>query len=451
MDIAGTKEERRAFHFFCSKSVADCTGLFDSGFWSRLVLQASHAEPSIRHAVIALGSLHETVQEEESKFLEGRRAYDPFALQQCNKAIGLLNQNLYSNRKHSNETLLMSCAVFIYFESLQGNYESALGHIQSGLRIFRDWQAEISKPSLGGTAASSKYQQGIDSDIVQMFSRLNLEALMFPDTHLFPMDFLKQDVSMVIDSVPNAFTSLKQAKDLLDNCMSYTFQSAAGAYFRGQSNNLHSGSPQDIINGDLISQWSTAFNAFVQSSGPKLGPEDLQRAMLLEIQYKCAKILVSVGMPPREAAFDDFQPEFGNIISLASSIIHGSGPIKSSERTIHFSFDMGIVPSLYFTATRCREPSIRRQALSLLSATSRQECIWNSKMLSKIAERLILIEEEREIIEQVAGSEPTSAMSWLTVLNATIYSEQRQVLVECCRQKCNSDEEICLLDAWILY
>lgn len=453
VDIAGNKEERRAFHFFRESSATDFPGFFESSFWGQLVLQASHAEPSIRHAVIALGSLHETVQQDEWTLLKSGRACDPFALQQCNKAIGHLNQNICSNSQHSREILLISCAIFICFESLQGSYESALSHMQSGLRIFRDWQAEASKPSPPGTASSSQHHQSVDGEVVQMFSRLNVQTLLFPDTHLFPTDFANQDVRLIIDSVPGAFTTLKEARDCLDNCMSYKLQASVAAYFnrQGAENDSGAGRPQDPTNEHLLPQWSAAFDAFVEKAGSSLRPKDLQGAMVLEIQYNCAKILLSVGMPPRETAFDDFGALFERIISLATSVIHRSGSCGISERTGHFSFETGLVPPLYFTATRCRDPWIRRQALSLLSSTPRQECIWNSKMLSNIAERLILIEEERDNIGQVTRSEVILVTSRLSVLNTTIYSEKGQVLVECCQHKCGPDEEMCLLDEWIMY
>jgi Fungal specific transcription factor domain/Fungal Zn(2)-Cys(6) binuclear cluster domain len=453
IDVAGNKEERRAFHFFRENSAADFPGFFESSFWGQLVLQASQAEPSIRHAVIALGSLHETVQQEEWTLLKSGRACDPFALQQCNKAIGHLNQNIYSYGQHSKEMLLMSCAIFICFESLQGNYESALSHMQSGLRIFRDWQAEASKLSPPGTASSSQHHQSVDSEIVQMFSRLNVQTLLFPDTHLLPTDFVKQDARLIIDSVPGAFTTLKEARDCLDNCMSYKLQASVAAYFnrQGSENDSGPGQPQDSTNEHLLPQWSAAFDAFVEKAGPSLTPKNLQGAMLLEIQYKCAKILLSVGMPPRETGFDDFGALFESIISLATTVIHRSGSCGISERAGHFSFETGLVPPLYFTATRCRDPWIRRQALSLLSSTPRQECIWNSEMLSKIAERLILIEEERDDIGQVTRSEVILVASRLSVLNATIYSEKGQVLVECCQHKCGPDGEMYLRDEWIMY
>jgi hypothetical protein len=54
--------ERRSFDFFCKRTVVIHSGIFDPTFWTRLVLQATHQEPAIIHAVIALGALHESFE-----------------------------------------------------------------------------------------------------------------------------------------------------------------------------------------------------------------------------------------------------------------------------------------------------------------------------------------------------------------------------------------------------
>ena len=346
----------------------------------------------------------------------------------------------------------MSCAIFICFEALQGNYESALGHMQGGLRIFRGWQAEVNNFDSPGTASSSHHYQSVDDEVVQMFSRLTMQPLLFPDTRVFSEDIFKQAVRPILDSVPDAFKTLKEARDCLDHYMSYKLQASVAIYYSSQSseNDSSKGQKQDPANRDWLSQWAAAFDAFVEkaSTSPRL--QDLHGTKILQIQYKCAKILLSVGMPPQEIAFDSFTAAFESIVSLATLVIHETGARGNSRRTGHFSFDTGLVPPLYFTATRCRNPWIRRQALSLLSSTSRQECLWNSEMLSKVAERIILIEEGRDEIGQVTRSENISVTSRLSVLNATMYSGKRQVRLEYCQQKCGSDEgNFC--NEWIMY
>ena len=453
VDIAGSRKERRAFYFFRDNSAASFRGFFESSFWDQLVLQASHTEPGIRHAVIALGALHENVQLEEGTLLKSEIPSDSFALQQCNKAIGHLKRDISSSGLHSKQMLLMSCIIFICFEALQSNYESALSHMQAGLQIFRDWQAEVSKPSAPGIVGSSQHQQSVDSEITKVFSRLNMQPLLFPDTHLFSMDFLKQDACPIVISVPNAFKTLQEARDCLDSCMSYKLQASVAAFYISQrsEDETSASQPQNATNEPLLSRWAAAFDALVEKASPNPRLQDCQGAELLQIQYNSAKILLSVGMPPQETAFDGFTASFEAIVSLATSIIQRSQMCENHERTCRFSFETGLVPPLYFTATRCRHHGIRHQALSLLCSTPRRECLWNSEMLSMIAERIVFIEEGRDQISEGTMSEAAPVTSRLSVINVTMYSKTRQVRLECCQQKCGPDKEICFLDEWIKY
>lgn len=88
-------------------------GYCGSGFWNRLVLQASQHEKSVWHALIALGSLHE--QFESDRLIPGlwfsRTGHDAFAVQEYVFAIrALLDGGL------SVDVCLISCILFACFE-----------------------------------------------------------------------------------------------------------------------------------------------------------------------------------------------------------------------------------------------------------------------------------------------------------------------------------------------
>jgi len=78
----------------------------------------------------------------------------------------------------------MSCALFVCFEALHGNYESALTHMESGVRMYRNRQAENGH---SGHRTSSGSCHIVDKEIAQIFSRLNLQVLMFPDFSYPPL------------------------------------------------------------------------------------------------------------------------------------------------------------------------------------------------------------------------------------------------------------------------
>ena len=402
---------------------------------------------------MALGALHEAVQQQNWKISEGGKAQDPFALQQCNKAISHLQRNIHSDRRPSKDTLLMSCAVFICFEILQDDYGSALNHMQGGLRIYREWQATSLNPSNTGTTSTPQSAESVDGEIVQLFSRVNVQTLMFPDTHQLPLDFLGQDAHFTSGPVPSAFADLKSARDCLDSCMSYRFQAAVASYVNelADDNCTESSASDESVYQDLLEQWSAAFDAYIDNAGPIFKTDELQRVSLLKIQYKCADILLHAGLPPQEEAFDEFEDTFESIIPLSRDVMEKFGSGESPERKGDFAFDTGLVPPLYFVATRCRVPWIRREALSLLSSKPRQEGVWNSGMLSKIAEHIILVEEDQSEMSEVPKHKGVAVSSRLAVLNATICSGKRQVMVACRQEKCGTGEEACISEQLIKY
>lgn len=90
--IQGTAKERRCFYFFQTKTAPQLSTFLGSDFWNTILLQSALREPSIRHAVIALGSLHETSDVDNNLIARRHisRYIDDFALKNYNQAINLL-------------------------------------------------------------------------------------------------------------------------------------------------------------------------------------------------------------------------------------------------------------------------------------------------------------------------------------------------------------------------
>lgn len=86
------------------------SGIFDPTFWTRLVLQATHHEPAIRHAVVALGALH------ESHEVGSREEQCVFAMQQYGKAIRCLIKPIHEKQKQAADVTLITCVLFVCFD-----------------------------------------------------------------------------------------------------------------------------------------------------------------------------------------------------------------------------------------------------------------------------------------------------------------------------------------------
>ena len=122
--IPGNATERRGFNYFVLNTSAELSGYFDTSFWQRILLQASVAEPALRHAVISIGTLHESFANRELDY-SSHSTERGFALNQYTKAIGHLRRSLATGNQ-APLTALMSCVLFVCFDSIRGHFESAM-------------------------------------------------------------------------------------------------------------------------------------------------------------------------------------------------------------------------------------------------------------------------------------------------------------------------------------
>jgi hypothetical protein len=81
-------------------------------FWNTLLLQTAHHEPAVRHAVFALGALHEVFE------VHGAHSPDEnFAVSQYIHAISLLVGPGTKKGKTLNlDVALITCVLFVCFE-----------------------------------------------------------------------------------------------------------------------------------------------------------------------------------------------------------------------------------------------------------------------------------------------------------------------------------------------
>ena len=204
-------------------TAAELSGYYDTSFWESLILAASAQEPSLRHAVIAIGALHEDFSQKRlNATLSPRATPTPdeygtdFALGQYAKAIGALRRSL-SSGKQEPLTALMSCILFVCFDSLRGWFESAMVHLQSGLRILRDMRIK---------AATSDHI--IEDNIAPLFMRLSIQSIIYvdtrstPDRRAFARELMEVSARDII--ISEQFESLEEARNALNQAVDGMFR-----------------------------------------------------------------------------------------------------------------------------------------------------------------------------------------------------------------------------------
>ena len=159
LDTLENDGERRCFDYFRNRTASQLAGYFSSEFWDCLVPLSTHYHPAIKHAVIALASLHERYEKNDSSILGPNHdtSQGGFALQHYIRAINHLTGVGTFQNEQSIDAYLLASILFACFEvwsslrlrkateknwlftisqTLRGHFGSALSHIHSGVKLF---------------------------------------------------------------------------------------------------------------------------------------------------------------------------------------------------------------------------------------------------------------------------------------------------------------------------
>ncbi|KAJ9152178.1 Transcriptional regulatory protein moc3 [Coniochaeta hoffmannii] len=395
-----SQDEKRSFHFFQHVTAPTLSGDFDAFFWRVLVLQICQTEPAVKHAVLAVSSLHEGMLEEThnaTPYADGS-SRQSFALQQYNKAIACM---LHEMTDAESKPLgpLLTCVLFVCIEFMQNKDKESLIHLEQGRQIL----AQLVRKASSTTPEMDMIKQ----HLVPMYTRLSLTSFMFGGNPVPIPSELK-----TLQEVPCAFESIDEAQyclyDFMDECMRFTRRTRLGR----AATNVPEECPrtlkqqQDYLMGKLA-KIDVAWSLY-QTSKPADTQEGAIR--LLSVHLRLNRVCLATALSTNETDFDAYLPDFAAIIPLASSFLEFSdrnsstdrkysaatgNPVHPSGRRSMFSFGLHVIAPLYYVATKCRHPVIRRAALDVLSRnSSRRENLWRANIMAEIAARTIRLEEQ---------------------------------------------------------
>jgi hypothetical protein len=329
-----------------------------------------------------------------------------FELQQYNKAINHLRRHLSANGV-TIEVTLMCCILLICLEFLQGSIEQAIVHLQGGINILQGYRTAANSESITHSSLHvSSSSILISRKLEKIFHRLrNQWKLCGRSAVLEDMKF-GSDQHVFKDS----FSSLEEARTSLDQLNTLGLQ-----IIQSTSDYRHKSSPSDASSNfeqeisathkwlcAEFDRWSSAFECFLAQNASVTDPHFSSGSTLLRMFNVTGRIWISTCISPTEVAFDDQIQEFSIIVALASSLLSnpdsyiGPLPKSSTNGRVSFTFEMGVIAPLYFTALKCRDPKLRSKAISLLSScVPRREGFWDADILVYITRRVAEIEEAR--------------------------------------------------------
>ncbi|KEQ61520.1 uncharacterized protein M437DRAFT_8948, partial [Aureobasidium melanogenum CBS 110374] len=385
--------------FFSMRTGPALSNVLSHSFWSFSLPQLSLSEPAIRHALVALGSAHARFEAEATNNQAVQDAIQPdFTLRHYNESIKQLKLYL-SRESQSLDIALLCCLMFISLECIYGNRLLVIDHLQKGLNMLKSSLVQDEE----NEASSNAIAKSIKQEVRPLFHRLDSQTTLmgFSGSNMFNhMD------KLLALSIPRSFDGFEQAKTSLDlliaSSLSFIRSVHDGKHAEDGSISL-SGRTLQIHLLSEFSIWKNSMANYVKSCNT-FTDNDSRIEKSLRTQHTATFVWLARCTELDESGFDAYLPEFTAIVRWSRTLLT---PIsESKEWCLHsrlaslsvsnvprFSLNMSSIPPLYLVAIKCRDPVIRREAISMLEEMNGREGLWDARLHAKAARRWVEVEE----------------------------------------------------------
>lgn len=394
--------ERQAFEFFRS-STAQALCAASQGeqhTWLNTIPQMAMSEPAVRHALCALASLHWYTVQPSTEFMN-----ESLELSVCQYQKAMFA--LRTRKDAGISVAIISCLIFTLYESFQGQQEYAMLHVRHGAKLLLSQATPkrsahpVPPPSLSIMRRSRSIDlcPRIMSIFLRLVCHLKLLGGQPPDIDTFGEANFQCEF---------AFQSATEAS-----------QAFEAGYLAGiESFETRSGRVcvTRVGHYSTMQRWTTwcaAFDAFMGPLNDDFVIRNAQPEILRLLVYRrVCKIALDVSPSTSETVFDNFLADFRHILDLCSRLVDIWQPVVPAgamgtatmlktttvASTPKLTVSSGpLLEILYLVCWKCREPSLRRRALHLLSVFNMRDGLLDSKKLMACAARIIETEEERAL------------------------------------------------------
>ncbi|TKA74080.1 hypothetical protein B0A55_05220 [Friedmanniomyces simplex] len=399
--------ERHSLNFFVNFTAPQMAGFFDSTFWQRMVIQTSYHEPAILHAITAIGALHEAIMQRAFADEKRKAQAMDFALNQCNKAISSLTGAKTRNTRKApdNRLALTTCVLFTCFEAMQGRCDSAVKHALQGRCLLQ--ASAVSRNKTGSNSAE-------DDDVEQMrplVERLEVQATALLDKGKRP----ETDTSDRITPLPpvDFIFSLDHAHNTLHTTLNSIMRFMQGFQPTAPRDQIAITMTEKYLRyAPWFQAWEQGFTAFLADNREFMTNMDFKRAMVLKANHLVGTMLASVDQSAGPMAYDPYEAEFKAIVDLSREVLatFSCPPLPSlsggATGAPYLSFSLWVTDPLWMAISRCRNPSIRQAAFTLLSQNPRQEGIWHAGPQLSNNRYMRRVEAQGRMKETIKGAAP---------------------------------------------
>ena len=406
-------EESWCFRIYCEETAVRITGPFTSSLWGRLIPQASELEPFVRHAVVAVGALTKLSKDRKKCLLKHVSAFpsasdSTYALKKYDESLKGMRQAI-KNGEQDFRKALIACLLVFCFESLQGNLDSAAAHAESGLMLFYQFILKYKPTLVPYTPIKNLEKNILDGDLMHAYAGLDLHVMFYKDTR--PLSIHRTIIAhlnMHIQRMPTKILDSREARDywLMITRRNYHFLKIALAdgqdFLTESEDDLWEGSHQGMecmmssAGGppehlreeyseytDDMRHWDNACSPIFNNFRENGTRSQKLLVDILKMHEMATNIILKGPFLSSELDYDALFPDFRKILSLAQVI--QPELLTAAEGSAGFHFGYGVNYPLFLVGVRCRNKSVRDEAIHLLGSRDHREGTWDAKSLACIA------------------------------------------------------------------
>ncbi|KIW32385.1 uncharacterized protein PV07_03936 [Cladophialophora immunda] len=374
----GNQEESQSFQFFLEKTSGLISVYSQPYLWTVLLPQATWHQPSIKHSLIALASLHRYLT---TVGPTSQRANHNFVFH-YNSAIRALLAD-----RPSVDVVLAACVVFWALENFNGGGQVAIDHMQAAIKILGEWKSKH-RPNDPAKDFITKYIEPTIRDGVKLASKCSVEELA---SQMSALSLTTRDVRIMSIDYP-AFNSLEDAGDYLGDCITKILA------LKNQTAAPLSPSPDLIEQVEALDarlyKWMNLFQNLTAT-----GPVYIRR--MLVVHNVAANILLDqvkartqyANTSEEEQEEEPRHCRFNFTVIEVEDILRYD-PLATVESRRKKPPSLGFIPPVFLAATAAPRLETRTRAINVLRTLNVTEGPWNTEHAAQVAEGILEIAQD---------------------------------------------------------
>lgn len=352
-------QEERSLQFFIMNTAREWAGWHDAEFWQRLGPQVSLTHDCLRHALVALGALHEGLYVKSFNTARSSELKKLSTLQSVKAATLFVDQN---------HVLPASVRLMLYVVLATISCHFSLPSIIQSMLLQHEFEEQLDLFSEGVSTCSKVPRD--EQFLIQYYLKPILERQRSRDTQTFDMLWALRNAPSIDFQVqesiyiPEIWSTLSQARDVLEDVLKrITFEIKTG---------MRLSSTDTLQTDPHILAWMTTLARFTALE--TLSDKSKLMSRILRVTAQISMIGIMTMNIDNEMVFDQFTPIYRELADVFEAICDFERNDRSLKTTQKFGLESSLMSLCSTTVLRfCRCPRIRDDLIKAFYSSKKEE------------------------------------------------------------------------------